>query len=125
MSDFFDRHLSDERRSDYQVAVRELKRAAYGMARSGSNFETGLAMVSAYLIPDNVITDMLALDPFACVILAQFCVFFRLHETRFWFIVGLAKRLFGLIEDRLPSLPAHLAVIKWARIQVFEFWEPR
>lgn len=124
MSAFFDRHLPSDRLPEYQKAVQELKRSSYCVARAGANLEMGLAMVAAYMFHDDVMKDMLALDPFAAVLLAQFCVFFRLQETRFWFLSGLSKRLFKLIEERVAGLPAHLAVIQWARIQVFEFWEP-
>jgi hypothetical protein len=124
MSVFFERHLSSERLPKYQQAVMELKRSAYCIARAGTTLEMGTAMVAAYLMHDDVIKDILVLDPFAVVILAQFCVFFRLQETRFWFLSGLSKRLFYLIEERVATLPAHFAVIKWARKQVFEFWEP-
>ncbi|KAH6662431.1 hypothetical protein F5X68DRAFT_144965 [Plectosphaerella plurivora] len=124
MSTFFEQHLPPERLIGYQKSVKELRRSAYCIARAGANFEMGLSTVAAYLIPEDVMKDILTLDPFAVVLLAQFCVFFRLHETRFWVLSGLSKRLFNLIEGRVATLPAHLAAISWARTQVFEFWEP-
>lgn len=121
---FLERHLPSERLEHYQKAVLELKRSAFCIAKAGANLEMGMAMVAAYLVHDEVIKDILVLDPFAMVILAQFCVFFRLQETRYWFLSGLAKRLFYLIEERVVTRPEHSAAVEWARKQVFEFWEP-
>jgi hypothetical protein len=94
--------------------------SGYTISRAGPHLEAAMVLVVAYRIHDNVVNDILAVDPFAMIFLAHFSVFVKRLETRFWLLEGLSKSLFKVVDKNLAAFPAHMTAVLWARMQVFE-----
>ena len=120
---FYESILDENSRKDYLSAVDELRRGACMMATAGTQPETSMALFIPHLIEDSVRLGILSGQPQAMIILAHMAVLLRALETRFWYLTGLAKRIFVHVDEKLSRFPVYLDEVKWQRKHVFETYE--
>ncbi|KAM0327061.1 hypothetical protein ACHAQA_006184 [Verticillium albo-atrum] len=120
---FYETMLDGPSQKAYVDAVDELRRAVCMIATSGTQPESRMFMFVPYLIDDNVRLDIMACRPHAMIFLAHFAVLMRAYEACFWHFNGLAKRMFGVIDETLSRFPVHLEAVRWQRRHVFESYE--
>ncbi|KAK7460228.1 hypothetical protein Landi51_00476 [Colletotrichum acutatum] len=65
LSDFYTENLHDSAREEYVTAVRELEKAVYLMAHAGANLEVGMILFWPYVISENIMADIHALNPYS------------------------------------------------------------
>ncbi|KAM0277450.1 hypothetical protein ACHAQH_005816 [Verticillium albo-atrum] len=122
-SNFYKATLDGQSRQQYLDAMHELRRAACMVSRAGTQPESRMIMFIPYMIEDDMRLDIIACRPHAMVFLAHFAVLLRAMETQFWYFGGLAKRMFGVIDESLSRFPIHLDAVRWQRRHVFESYE--
>jgi hypothetical protein len=122
-TEFYKSILDENSQKDYLGAVDELRQGACMMATAGTQPEASMALFIPHVIEDSVRVEILSGRPHAMIILAHMAVLLRALETRFWYLAGLAKKIFTLVDESLSRFPVHLDAVMWQRKHVFETYE--
>ncbi|KAI3572447.1 hypothetical protein IWW34DRAFT_762328 [Fusarium oxysporum f. sp. albedinis] len=119
LGSFFQRNMRSDTCKEYQKAVLELLNSAKLMAYAGFHVEYGIILFWPYLLPETIIVDMQAHNPYALVLLSYYAVFLRIMEEKFWFMKGWGTRLHVDIEIQLADHQPFLDLLKWPKEQIF------
>ncbi|EEY19093.1 conserved hypothetical protein [Verticillium alfalfae VaMs.102] len=84
-------HVPADAREDYLKAVAALERTARLIADAGMDVDPGMVFIWAYEVSGRVLTDVRGHAPAALLLLAHYCVFLRILESRIWYFRGWAK----------------------------------
>lgn len=113
LSIFLHINLTEARWSDYEFAVKEIRKAAILMANAGPRPEIGMLLFFPYTISETIVSDIQAMDPFAVILLSYFTLLLKAMEPTFWFMQGWSKRLFETVERRLRDDSRWWDIAKW------------
>lgn len=115
LSTFFDANLPQASRSDYEIAITHLRKAARLMVHAGTHVEVGMLMFFPYVIPDSIMADIQAASPYAMVLLSYFALLLNTLEPKFWFLRGWSERLFAITDRSLVDYPKLQSIVTWPR----------
>ncbi|KAK7416628.1 hypothetical protein QQX98_005099 [Neonectria punicea] len=107
-----------EMRKDYFEAITGLESCATQLARSGMYVDSGMVMLWPYIIPERVLHDIKLRAPLALILLAYFCVFWGILESRLWYLRGWAKQVLVDIDLHLAHHQQLAVLMKWPKREV-------
>lgn len=116
---FYQESLPAGRQKHYKAALHELRRSVCAICQAGAHPELNTAMLSVHLMPEEVMQDVTDMDSFGMVFLAYVTVLLSILEPTFWFLSGVSRMMYEVIDKQLIGLPRHLSIVEWARNQVF------
>lgn len=119
-AEFYRTTLEGNSLEDYLSAIDALRKAASKIAAAGTEPEAGTLTSVLIGLEESVQNDILASRPHAMVLLAYFAFFFNALAPRFWFLDGVPKKLFEVIDKSLKRFPVHQDAVNWPRTNVFE-----
>ncbi|KAH6976656.1 hypothetical protein EDB80DRAFT_768626 [Ilyonectria destructans] len=105
-------------RKDYLDAIAALERCATQLARNGMYVDSGIVMLWVYTIPERVLQDIKLRAPLALLVLAYFCVFWGILESRLWYLRGWAKQVLADIDLHLAHHQQLTALMKWPKREI-------
>ncbi|KAH6953922.1 C6 zinc finger domain-containing protein [Ilyonectria sp. MPI-CAGE-AT-0026] len=103
---------------DYFEAIAALEDCATQFARGGMYVDSGMVMLWLYIIPERVLHDIKLRAPFALLLLAYFCVFWGILESRLWYLRGWAKQVLADIDLHLAHHQQLTELMKWPKREV-------
>ncbi|KAH7143427.1 hypothetical protein EDB81DRAFT_934639, partial [Dactylonectria macrodidyma] len=122
LQDFYRKKLVGNMREGFLSATDELLKSFHHMASAGTQPELGMVMTIPYAIHDDVLAEILALKPHGMVFVAYLAGLFRVLEAHFWFLEGLPRRLFEVIDINLAKFPLHREMVRWPREKMFDIY---
>lgn len=94
-----------------------LTKAATLIVHAGIRTEIGMVMLFPYVVPENIISDIQAANPYAMLLLSYFSLLMKVKENQFWFIQGWAARLWEAADERVEHHPMLKHMLKWPKEQ--------
>ncbi|KAM0333218.1 hypothetical protein ACHAQA_001878 [Verticillium albo-atrum] len=120
----FENEIEADYREDYLKAIEELRKVTRLIAHAGVHVECGMVIFWPYVIPERIMQDIQAMNPYALLLLSYFCVFLNLLESRYWFAKGWAKSLVAEIDLNLAHHRSLAELLKWPKEQVLQHGRP-
>ncbi|KAM0504516.1 hypothetical protein ACHAPB_003867 [Verticillium nonalfalfae] len=111
-------HVPADAREDYLEAVAALERTAGLIADAGMDVDPGMVFIWAYEVSGRVLADVRGRAPAALLLLAHYCVFLRILESRIWYFRGWAKPVLQSIDGLVAGEPDFEALMEWPRGQI-------
>ncbi|KAJ5428185.1 hypothetical protein N7445_009639 [Penicillium cf. griseofulvum] len=122
LSSFFSTHLPESRKGDYEVAVMYLRKAANLIARAGTHAEIGMVMFFPYVIPEDIIADIQAANPYALLLLSYFALLLKIMENQFWYIRGWPTRLWAAADEQVRDYPKLQKMLEWPKEEALKLY---
>ncbi|KAJ9488597.1 hypothetical protein VN97_g4695 [Penicillium thymicola] len=122
LSTFFSTHLPESSKGDYEVAVNHLRKAAKLIAHAGTRVEIGMVMFFPYVIPENIIADIQAANPYALLLLSYFALLLKVMENQFWYIRGWPTRLWAAADEQAKNYPKVKKMIQWPKEEALKLY---
>ncbi|CRK20735.1 Sterol uptake control protein 2 like [Verticillium longisporum] len=111
-------HVPADAREDYLEAVVALERTAGLIADAGMHVDPGMVFIWAYEVSGRVLADVRGHAPAALLLLAHYCVFLRILESRIWYFRGWVKPVLQSIDGLITGEPDFEVGMEWPRGQI-------